>query len=125
MKHGERRLQHYLLDIVEAQERIAEYVSGSDFATFLTNRMMQDAVVRNFEIIGEASKHLLQRFMGYVEAHPELPLTKAYGLRNIVAHGYHDVDFQVIWDTIHRDLPELARQLRANLKTLTDTSPGE
>ena len=122
MKHQDRRLLHYLQDIVEAQERIAEYVDHSDFDAFLANRMMQDAVIRNFEVIGEASKHLLQRFKAFVDAHPELPLAKAYGLRNIVTHGYHDVDFQVIWDTTRHDLPELAQQLRICLQSFASPS---
>ena len=63
---------------------------------------------------------MLQRFKEFADAHPELSLTKAYGLRNIVAHGYHDVDFRVIWDTIRQDLPELGRMASACLENLPE-----
>jgi uncharacterized protein with HEPN domain len=120
MKHAERRLRDYLADIVEAQLRIAEYVQAVDRDQFLISHFVQDAVARNFEVIGEASKHLLQRFPDFAVSHPELPLTSAYKLRNVVAHGYHEVDFEIVWDTIQQDLPALARVARACLESLPE-----
>ncbi len=120
MRHEERRLHDYLADIIEAQVRIAGYVDGKDFDSFLMNRMMQDAVIRNFEVIGEASKHIRQRFAEFVASHPEIPLSDAYKLRNVVAHGYHDVDYEIIWKTIHQKLPDLAQQAKTALQSLLD-----
>lgn len=74
MKHPERRLPQYLGDILQAIKRIRRYANGLDGSDFLASDLVQDAALRNFEIIGEASKHLLQRFPGFVAAHPELPL---------------------------------------------------
>ena len=102
-----QRLGDYLAHMLEAIERIEEYVSDMDEMAFLDNRLVQDAVIRNFEIIGEASNHIEKRFPGFVAKHPELPLSSAYQLRNAVAHGYFKVDFEIIWKTIHRDLPGL------------------
>lgn len=120
MKHEERRIRHYLDDILLSCERIEKYVRDMQGRDFLVSDLVQDAVVRNFEVIGEASKHLLQRFPDFVDKHPELQLAVAYRLRNIVAHGYQEVDYQVVWDTVHQDLPELAQRIKACLRVMPD-----
>ena len=107
MKRDPQRLPDYLNHILEAIERIEEYVSELDEMAFLGNKLVQDAVIRNFEVIGEASNNIEKRFPEFVAAHPELPLTSAYQLRNAVAHGYFQVDFEILWKTIQRDLPGL------------------
>ena len=107
MKRDPQRLPDYLNHILEAIERIEEYVSDLDEIAFLGNKLVQDAVIRNFEVIGEASNNIEKRFPEFVAAHPELPLTSAYQMRNAVAHGYFQVDFEILWNTIQRDLPGL------------------
>jgi uncharacterized protein with HEPN domain len=107
MKRDPQRLPDYLNHILEAIERIEEYVSELDEMAFLGNKLVQDAVIRNFEVIGEASNNIEKRFPEFVAAHPELPLASAYQMRNAVAHGYFQVDFEILWKTIHRDLPGL------------------
>ena len=107
MKRDPQRLPDYLNHILEAIERIEEYVSDLDEIAFLGNKLVQDAVIRNFEVIGEASNNIEKRFPEFVAAHPELPLTSAYQMRNAVAHGYFQVDFEILWKTIQRDLPSL------------------
>ena len=104
MKRDPQRLPDYLNHILEAIERIEEYVSELDEMAFLGNKLVQDAVVRNFEVIGEASNNIEKRFPEFVAAHPELPLASAYQMRNAVAHGYFQVDFEILWKTIQRDL---------------------
>jgi uncharacterized protein with HEPN domain len=74
---------------------------------FLGNAMAQDAVIRNLEIIGEASHNIEQHHPDFAAAHPELPLAFAYQMRNAVAHGYFKVDLEIVWKTIHNDLPGL------------------
>ena len=69
--------------------------------------MIQAAVIRNFEIIGEASKNVERVAPEFVVAHPDLPLAFAYDMRNLLAHGYYRVDVAVVWKTIERDLPYL------------------
>ncbi len=81
--------------------------------TFLGNKLVQDAVIRNFEIIGEASNNIDKRFPEFVAAHPELPLTSAYQTRNALAHGYFKVDFEIIWKTICNDLSDLYKLVKA------------
>jgi uncharacterized protein with HEPN domain len=111
MKRDPQRLPDYLNHILEAIERIEEYVSELDEMAFLGNKLVQDAVIRNFEVIGEASNNIEKRFPEFVAAHPELPLTSAYQMRNAVSHGYFQVDFEILWKTIQRDLPGLHTKL--------------
>ena len=104
MKRDPQRLPDYLNHILEAIERIEEYVSELDEMAFLGNKLVQDAVIRNLEVIDEASNNIEKRFPEFVAAHPELPLASAYQMRNAVAHGYFQVDFEILWKTIQRDL---------------------
>jgi uncharacterized protein with HEPN domain len=80
--------------------------------------MIQDAVIRNFEIIGEASKNVERVAPEFVAAHPELPLAFAYDMRNLLAHGYYKVDVAVVWKTIERDLPFLQQQVTMAIRNL-------
>ena len=86
------RLAEYLGHIVAAVERIERYTSALDAATFLDNEMAQDAVIRNLEVIGEASRNIERADPAFAQAHPELPLRVAYEMRNALAHGYFTVD---------------------------------
>ena len=112
MSRDPQRLPDYLGHILEAIERIEEYVLDMDEMTFLGSKLVQDAVIRNFEIIGEASNSIEKKFPEFVAAHPQLPLSSAYQMRNAVAHGYFKVDFEIIWKTIHRELPGLHAQIQ-------------
>lgn len=111
MTRDQQRLADYLAHITEAIERIDRYIGDMDEAAFLNNQMVQDAVIRNFEIIGEASNNIEKRYPDFTADHPELPLSFAYQMRNAVAHGYFKVDFEIVWRTIRRDLPGLYQQV--------------
>ncbi|NBT01563.1 MAG: DUF86 domain-containing protein [Betaproteobacteria bacterium] len=89
-----------------------------DEAGFLSNAMVQDAVIRNFEIIGEASRNIERVAPQFVENHPELPLAYAYEMRNVLAHGYYKVDLALVWKTIERDLPMLQAQVALALNAM-------
>lgn len=102
----------YLTHILEAIERIDCYTENLDEVAFLNNRLVQDAVIRNFEIIGEASNNIEKHYPEFAHAHPELPLSSAYQMRNAIAHGYFKVDFEIVWKTIHRELPSLYAQVQ-------------
>ncbi len=118
MSRDLQRLPDYLAHILEAIERIDRYTEDMDELVFLDNQMAQDAVVRNFEIIGEASNNIEKHYPEFAAAHPELPLAFAYQMRNAVAHGYFKVDFEIVWKTIHSNLPELCQQVKAALETI-------
>lgn len=109
---ADRRLVDYLEHIVQSIDRIARYIKDTDELSFLQNEMLQDAVVHNLVVIGEASRNLETRYPAFVAAHPDMPLTAAYQMRNAVVHGYFKVDFEIVWRTIQTDLPGLGMQAR-------------
>lgn len=115
MTRDPQRLADYLSHILEAIERILRYVDGIDVAAFLRNDMAQDAVIRNFEIIGEASHNIEMHYPEFAADHPELPLAFAYQMRNAIAHGYFKVDLEIVWKTIHADLPRLSERVKGFL----------
>jgi uncharacterized protein with HEPN domain len=96
-------------DIIEAIERILEYVEGMAFQQFADDRKTIDAVVRNFIIIGEAASHLPDDF---IEQHPDLPWREMRDMRNIVVHEYFGVDTSIIWETAQNNLPPILPLLR-------------
>lgn len=112
MSRDPLRLADYLGHILEVISQIQNYCEDIDEVSFLENRLIQDAVIRNFEIIGEASKNIERVAPEFVTAHPELPLAFAYDMRNLLAHGYYKVDVNVVWKTIERDVPYLEEQVR-------------
>jgi len=118
MSRDPLRLGDYLGHILEAISQIQNYCEDLDEVSFLTNRMIQDAVIRNFEIIGEASKNVERVAPEFVAAHPDLPLAFAYDMRNLLAHGYYKVDVGVVWKTIERDLPYLQQQVTMAMRKL-------
>jgi uncharacterized protein with HEPN domain len=111
MSRDQQRLTDYLAHILEAISRIVEYTAGMNEDGFARNKLVQDAVIRNFEIIGEASHNIETHYPEFASAHPQLPLAFAYEMRNAVAHGYFKVDLEIVWRTIHSDLPVLERSV--------------
>ena len=105
------RIPDYLGHIVEAIERIHRYVEDMSEIGFLNDEKTQDAVIRNFEIIGEAARNIERYHATFTAAHAEVPWTLMVAMRNRVAHGYFKMDFELIWNTIHTDLPELHQQV--------------
>jgi uncharacterized protein with HEPN domain len=115
MTRDQQRLSDYLAHILEAIERIERYTDDMVEVTFLENQMAQDAVIRNLEIIGEASHNIDIHYPAFVSANPALPLAYAYQMRNAVAHGYFKVDMEIVWKTIQSDLPGLYQQVKSAL----------
>lgn len=118
MKRDDEQLSEYLGHILEAIERIEKYVEDMDEIAFLENELVQDAVIRNLEIVGEASRNILKHFPAFVALHQDLPLATAYQMRNALAHGYFKIDFEIVWKTIQNNLADLHRQIRTILLSL-------
>lgn len=118
MKRSSLHLSEYLTHICEAIGRIERYTSGMDEAVFLETEMAQDAVIRNIEVIGEASHNIEKHHPEFAHDHPELPLAFAYQMRNAVAHGYFTVDLEIVWRTVRKDLPILYQQIQRILPEL-------
>jgi uncharacterized protein with HEPN domain len=105
----------YVEDILNAIQNIEEYSNGVIFEDFLKNRMLIDAIIRNFEVIGEAAKHIPVRFRN---KYPDVPWKMAAGLRDKLIHEYFGVNAQVLWDTIKQDLPLLKPNIEKLLKEI-------
>jgi len=99
----EREFILYLEDMLQSMKRIEEYLGDLNFIRFKMSYMVVDAVVRNFEIIGEASKKIPKHIK---EKYPEIPWRKMYGLRNLIAHEYFGVDYEMIWEIAKNNLPQ-------------------
>jgi uncharacterized protein with HEPN domain len=96
--------QVYLEHILESIRKIEVFVKGLTKSEFDQNAMMQDAVIRNFEIIGEATKKISKQ---YTASHPNIPWQDMAGMRDKLIHDYLDVDLDVLWKTVEVDLPLL------------------
>jgi uncharacterized protein with HEPN domain len=112
MPHDDRV---YLQHIRDASERIGEYVKGMDEAAFKKNLLVQDAVIRQIEIMGEATKRLSSRTK---ELQPDIPWRDIAGMRDKLIHDYFGVDIERVWLTVTDDLPEFASQISALLSRL-------
>ena len=112
MKPDQQRLLGYLQHVVEAIERIDSYTANMSELAFLDDALVQDAVIRNIEIVGEASHRIETMFPDFAEANSYLPLSAAYQMRKAVTHGYFKVDFEIVWKTIQSDLPHLHAQVK-------------
>lgn len=112
MTREQQRLADYLSHVLQAIERINLYTEGLDESGFLNSTLVQDAVIRNLEIIGEASNNIEKHHPNFATSHPELPLSFAYQMRNALAHGYFKVDLEIVWRTTRRDLPVLQQKVR-------------
>ena len=113
MSGGATRFQDYLGHILDAIDRIQRYTAGIDEAAFVANELVQDAVIRNLEIIGEASRNVQRRYPNLAARHSNLPFISAYEMRNALSHGYFSIDLGIIWETVQRDLPGFSDQVRA------------
>ncbi len=98
----------YLEDIHLAMSRINEYIEGFDFIKFKQDYKTVDAVIRNFEIIGEASKNLsVEIKLKYTE----MPWSEMYYLRNKISHEYFGIDYEIIWDIANNYLPQNSKMI--------------
>lgn len=98
----------YIDHILKSINNILEYTSGLTKKNFIKNSLVQDAVIRNFEIIGEATKKVSNDFR---QINSEIPWKEMAGMRDKLIHDYLGVDIDVIWQTIAQDLPVIKKLL--------------
>ena len=101
---SERPQLLYCQDIIESGTAIQSYVQGMTCDTFVQDRMRYSAVIREFEIIGEAVGKLSAALK---DGYPDIPWQDIKDFRNLLAHEYFGVDLEIVWNTIHNDLPML------------------
>jgi uncharacterized protein with HEPN domain len=97
-----RNAQLLLQDISEAGAKILQYTNGFTFDTFLKDERTIDAVIRNFEIIGEASKRLSEEMKAQ---HPQVEWREMMNFRNLLIHEYFGVNYEIVWSVIQDYLP--------------------
>lgn len=111
MNMSPQRLADYLGHIRDAISRIERYTALLDEQDFLNNELIQDAVLRNFEVTGEARGRIEKHDKPFADAPPELSCTAACPMRNVIAHGYFQLDFRIVWSTVKSDLPRMRDEL--------------
>lgn len=111
MSKGSLRTSEYLAHILQAIKRIHRYTEEMTEAAFLENELVQDAVIRNIEIIGEAARNVERHHPDFAAQHPDVPWGDIYLMRNRVSHGYFSVDLELVWQTVQHDLPELEQKI--------------
>jgi uncharacterized protein with HEPN domain len=104
--------------MAEAVRRVAEYADGKSREEFLADRLVQDAVMRNLEVLGEAANNCFKVSPDVDAKYPQVPFAKIYGLRNQLTHGYWTVDLEILWNVTQKDVPELRKQIALVLESL-------
>lgn len=107
------RLPDYLDHIQQAAADARSFVEGLARDDFLADKRTQQAVIMSLVIIGEAATKAMDGYAGFTEVHTEVPWRSMRNMRNRMAHGYFDINLDVVWETVQEWLPELLRQLPA------------
>lgn len=105
------RLPDYLEHIHNAAADIRDDVDGLDKAAFMEDRRTHQAVILNLLIIGEAAGWIMDRYPEYAADHPDVPWKAMRGMRNRLAHGYFDINFDIVWETALSAIPSLIERL--------------
>ncbi|MGA2914562.1 MAG: DUF86 domain-containing protein [Sedimentisphaerales bacterium] len=103
-----------LLDVIEAIERIEKYSQKSK-TEFDNNELVQNWIIHHLLIVGEAAAQISEEIQ---DKYSEIPWSKIIGMRNILVHGYFEIDNEVVWSVVEKDLPELKKSIRKILKEI-------
>lgn len=104
----------FLRDILSAMEAIERFVEGMNFDEFVKDDKTSSAVIRKLEIIGEAARHIPESLR---EKFPDIPWRGMAGMRDRLIHGYFEVDYQLVWEVVKREIPKLKPRLKQILES--------
>lgn len=122
---NENRLPDYLDHIQQAAADARSFVDGLTKEDFLADKRTQQAVIMSLIIIGEAATKVMDGYAEFTQAHTEVPWRSMRNMRNRMAHGYFDINLDVVWTTAQEWLPELIKQLPAVRQDAGDESRDE
>ena len=109
---GEHRLSDYLDHIQRAATDARSFVEGLTKDDFVSDRRAQQAVIMSLIIIGEAATKVMDGYAEFIQAHAEVPWRSMRNMRNRMAHGYFDINLDVVGDTVQTALPDLLSRLK-------------
>ena len=113
MKKKDRTYRLFLEDMLLSMNRVVEYINGLSFMEFKHDYKTVDAVIRNFEVIGEASKKMPKEIK---DKYPLVPWDEMYLMRNKISHEYFGIDYEILWDVASNYLPENKEQIKEILE---------
>ncbi len=99
----------FVADILDSIQKIESYIEGLSYEEFLKDSKTIDAILRNLEVIGEASNKIPKHIQ---EIHKEIQWSQIIGLRHRLIHGYFVVDYEIVWNIVKNELPELKKKLK-------------
>ncbi|AER56153.1 HepT-like ribonuclease domain-containing protein [Pseudoxanthomonas spadix] len=118
---SDRRLADYLNHMRQAAADACGFVDGLSKGDFLADKRTQQAVVMSLIVIGEAATKVMDGYAEFTQAHPDVPWRSMRGMRNRIAHGYFDINLDVVWETVQTALPNLL-QLLGTVRNNDDAS---
>ncbi|THB69445.1 MAG: DUF86 domain-containing protein [Gammaproteobacteria bacterium] len=107
----ENRLEDYLEHMLQAASDACDFIEGLEKEEFLADKRTQQAVIMSLIILGEASTKVMDNYSGFSDSNSQIPWRNMRGMRNRIAHGYFDINLEIVWETIRAALPELINNL--------------
>ena len=111
------RINDYLDHIEQAAIEVLHFVEGHTLQTFSADRRTQQAVMMSLIVIGEATARIMTSDPDFIATYPEIPWQQIRGMRNRMAHGYFDINLEIVWTTLQRAIPELLVQIQTLKKS--------
>jgi uncharacterized protein with HEPN domain len=112
VQHRNWRLR--IEDMLEAIQHVQQYIQGFDLQAFCADQKTIDAVIRNFEVLGEAARHVPDEIQN---KYPEIPWSKIRGMRHLLTHEYFGINTEIMWKTANQDLSPLIPFLQRILES--------
>jgi len=108
-----QRLLDYLEHIEQAASDARSFVQGMTKDDFLADKRTQQAVIMSLIVIGEAASRVMEAYLAFTQTHADVPWRSMRNMRNRMAHGYFDINLDLVWETVQEWLPSLLQQLPA------------